>query len=277
MAIISISRGLCSFGEEIAEKVASKLDHKCLAQEVVLEAAKGFNIPKETLSAAIEDPPSLLERLTGGKARYMVYIRAALLEQLAEDNVVYHGPAGHFFAQGIKHVLKVRVAADPEDRAALLAARDGVPEQEALQIIEQHDKVRQQWGLSLYDFDPEDQSLYDAVIHVGKMGIAAAVDMICSLADKEPFRSTAESQAAMIDLSLSANITALLTDMEHEPAAFEVTAQDGAVSVHLKTGPRVRAGSHSGFQVHYIDNLRQSLFERARTLKGFKDLEIAMG
>ncbi len=277
MAIISISRGLCSLGEEIAENVADKLGYMCLARKVVLDAAKGFNIPSETLSQAIEDPPSFLERLTGGKARYIVYIRAALLERLAEDNVVYHGLAGHFFTQDIKHVLKVRVEADLEDRVALLMARDGVTQKEALRTIEQHDQTRQQWGLSLYDIDPEDQSLYDAIVHVGKMGTEAAVDMICGLVDREPFRTTAESQSAMVDLSLSANITAQLVDMEHEPSAFEVTAQDGVVSVHLKTGPRVRGGSHRGFREHYIDNLRQSLFKRSRSLKGFQDLEIEMG
>lgn len=41
-------------------------------------------------------------------------IQAALLEHVARDNVVYHGFAGQMLLEGIAHVLKVRVIADPD-------------------------------------------------------------------------------------------------------------------------------------------------------------------
>ena len=65
---------------------------------------------------AIHDAPSILERFTYGKERYVAYLRAALMKHIQKDNVVYHGLAGHFFLQEIPHIFKVRIVADLEDR-----------------------------------------------------------------------------------------------------------------------------------------------------------------
>jgi len=41
MSVIAISRGSFSHGKEIAEKVASKLDYKCMSKDLILEMSKG--------------------------------------------------------------------------------------------------------------------------------------------------------------------------------------------------------------------------------------------
>ena len=84
--------------------------------EVLLEASEQFRIPEIKLIRAIQDAPSMFDRFTYGKERYIAYIRFALLKCVQKDNVVYHGLAGYFFLQEIPHVLKVRVIADLEDR-----------------------------------------------------------------------------------------------------------------------------------------------------------------
>ena len=107
MAIITISRGSYSRAKEIAEKLAQELGYGCVSREILLEASEEFNIPEIKLVRAIEDAPSILDRFTQGKERYLAYIRAALLKHAQKDNVVYHGIGGNFLLQGIPHVLKV--------------------------------------------------------------------------------------------------------------------------------------------------------------------------
>ena len=123
MSIITISRGSYSRGKEVAEKLAQALGYECISREILLEASEKFNIPEIKLVRAIHDAPSILERITYGKERYVAYLRAALLKHVQKDHVVYHGLAGHFFLQGIPHVLKVRIIADLEDRVQEEAAR----------------------------------------------------------------------------------------------------------------------------------------------------------
>lgn len=275
MSIVTISRGSYSRGTEVAEKVAARLGYACLARDVVLEASSEFNIPEFKLVNAIEDPPSILDRLTHGRQRYVAYIRAALLKQFCADKVVYHGLAGHFFVQGITHALKVRILAEIDDRIAIVMARDNVSEKEAQQTLARNDKARRQWGLHLYGIDPEDPSLYDAVIHVGKIGTDGAADMICNLVGQEAFQTTAASQSAMEDLSLAASIEALVVDMQPK-AGVQVSAHQGEVLVRLTSIPHIRAGSFSGFQEHYVEDLRHRLRTRTVGLPGMKSLEIEL-
>jgi len=126
MAIITISRGSYFRGKEVAEKLAEKLGYRCISRDILLEASEEFNIPEIKLIRAIQDAPSILNRLTRQKEKYVAYIRAALLKHVQKDNVVYHGLFGHFFLQDIPHVLKVRIVADLEARVADEVKREGI-------------------------------------------------------------------------------------------------------------------------------------------------------
>ena len=79
MAIITISRGSYSRGKEIAEKVAARLGYSLLSRDILLQASEEFNIPEIRLVRALHDAPSVLERFTHGKERYVSFIQQALL------------------------------------------------------------------------------------------------------------------------------------------------------------------------------------------------------
>ena len=71
MPIITISRGSFSKGKEVAEKVAGFLGFECISREILLEASEHFNIPEIKLTSALHDAPSILQRFTYGKERYL--------------------------------------------------------------------------------------------------------------------------------------------------------------------------------------------------------------
>lgn len=276
MAIITISRGSHSRGVEVAHKVAERLGYRCLSRDVLLEASERYNIPEIKLERAIADAPSIVERLTHGKRAYVAYIRAAVLRNFVDDDVVYHGLGGHFFVQNIAHAFKVRILADQEERVAIVVDRDGVSEDEARQILARSDRARRQWGLRLYGLDPEDSALYDVVIHVGKMGTDGAADTICSMVGQQAFETTEASQAALEDLALAASIEAIAMEMELEQYGPEVEASGGEVRIRFSSPPRVRGGSFSEFRAHFIDDLRRRLLERTVGLPGMKQLEVEL-
>ena len=119
MAIITISRGSHSRGAEIAERVAQNLGYECISREVLLETSGQFNIPEVKLVRALHDAPSVLERFTNGKQKYVAFIEQAFLEHMHKNDVVYHGLAGHFFLKDVAHVLKVRILADMDVRVGV--------------------------------------------------------------------------------------------------------------------------------------------------------------
>ncbi len=230
MAIITISRGSFSRGKEVAEKVAKRLDYTNVSREILIEASKEFNIPQIRLDRAIHDAPSILERFTYGKQRYIAYITSALLEHFRMDNVVYHGLAGQFFVKDISHVIKVLIIADIEDRIQTRIRRKWATRSKAIDHLERDDRQRRKWSLTLYGVDIWDPSLYDLVINVRKLNVENAVDFICQTAQLKQFRTTPDSQKAIDDMALAARVKAsIVAEYPH----CKVTADDDEVIITL--------------------------------------------
>jgi cytidylate kinase len=228
MSIITISRGSYSRGKEVAEKIAQRLGYECVSRDVLIEASGEFNIPEIKLVRAIHDSPSVLDRFTHGKEKYVAYIRAAVLKRVLRDNVVYHGLAGHFFLQNVPHVLKARIIADFEDRVREEMKRENVSAEKARYTLKKDDEERRKWGLSLYGADTSDSRLYDMVLRIKTLTVEDAVEVLFQAANRPCFRTTPESRKILEDLTLAAQVQAALV------AGFpsvRVTAKNGKVFV----------------------------------------------
>jgi cytidylate kinase len=228
MAIITISRGSFSKGQEVSEKVAQRLGYECISRDVLLEASKEFNIPEIKLVRAIHDAPSILDRFVYGKEKYIAFSQAAICRHLVKDNVVYCGLAGHFFVKKVSHVLKVRILADFDDRVKNEMEREGISAQQAVQLLRKDDEERRKWSHYLYGIDTRDPSLYDMTLHIKKITTDDAVEIICNTAVLEHFKKTDESQRAMEDLALAAAVKAALVASKPD---VEVHALNGIVDI----------------------------------------------
>lgn len=255
MAIITISRGSFSKGKEVAEKVAQQLGYQCISRDVLLEASKEFDIPEIKLVRAVHDAPSIFKGLQRNKEQYITYIRAAVLKHLCEDNVVYHGLAGHFFVSGIPHVLKVRILADMEDRIQIEMARENISRSDALAIIKKDDEERQKWSRDLYGIDTRDPALYDLVIHIREITTNDAADLVCQAAKFDQFKTTPESLKAIRDLALASEVKAALMDIQYD---IEVHAGDGRVFVQTHASPTVQ---------QQLEDEIHAILERVRGVK----------
>jgi cytidylate kinase len=228
MAIITISRGSYSRGKEVAEKVAKSLGYECIARETILEASGQAHIPEIKLVRAIHDAPSILERFTYSKEKYIAHIQAALVRHVQNDNVVYHGLAGHFLLKGVHHVLKVRIIAELEDRINQEMLRENISYKEALHIIKKDDEQRRKWSKYLYGIDTGDPVLYDMVLHIKKLSVDSAVAIICYTAKMKDFKTTPHSRKAMDNLALACEVKARLIDLKGD---IEVQADGGVVLI----------------------------------------------
>ena len=210
MAIITISRGSYSRGKEIAEKVAARLNYECISRDLLLGVSKEYNIPEIKLVHAIHDAPGILDRLSHSKEKYIAFIKSSMLKYFIKDNVVYHGLAGHFFVQYVPHALKVRVVADLEDRVRLEMERKNIDADKARQILLKDDEERRGWSMDLYGINTADASLYDLVVHINRLTVDDAVELICTAASKAQFQTTDQSQRMIEELALSADISRAL-------------------------------------------------------------------
>jgi len=256
MAIITLSRGSFSHGKEIAERVAERLGYKCISREILVEASQYFKVSEMRLTQTIHDAPSILERITRGKEKYLNYIQAALLERVRKDNVVYHGHAGHLFLPQISHVIKVRIIADMAERILYLQKSQPMSTSEAKTYLENEDRERALWTRYLFDKEITDASLYDIVINIAVLKIDDACDIICKMVQSERFKATPESTQAIHDLAISSHIRAALLDI----CDAEVTSDRGRVHVRVRS-PKIRKSSYASpaIEKSIAEDMRQDI------------------
>lgn len=184
--------------------MAKKLGYECISREILLEASGEFNIPEIKLIRALHDCPKVLERFSGGSERYVKYYRSAILRHARNDNIVYHGLAGHFFLKDIPHVLKIRINADMDTRVREEMKRENISAEEALYLLKKDDEERRKWSIEVYGVDTWDSRLYDMVINISTLTLEDAVDIIYGVIQKSSFQSTPESRKLVADRALSA-------------------------------------------------------------------------
>ena len=228
MSIVTISRGSYSRGKEVAETLAERLGYACVSRDILLETCEEFSIPEIRLVKALHDAPSVLDRFNHGRERYISYFRAAFLNHMVKDNIVYHGLSGHFFLQGISHAVKVRILSDMDDRIKEEMKRENSSAEEARYLLKKDDDERRKWSLSLYGKDTWNCSLYDLVLRIDTMTVDDVVGILEGIIKQGRFNATPESKAILKEHALLANIHAKIVNIAPRAA---VSIKDGVVTL----------------------------------------------
>ena len=161
--------------------------------------------------------------------------------------------------KNISHVLKVRIIADLEDRVETEMSRNRMDRQKALAMIKKDDEARRQWSLKLYGVDTWDPSLYDLVLHIRKLTIDDAVDIICHTAKLSQFKTTPESQRAIDDLVIAARVKADLVD---DDPRCDIRATAGLVNISLHSSSPLKAA------------LEKKINSLPQRVEGVKDVKV---
>lgn len=210
MAIVSLTVGVHSGGEALAEEIARALGARCVSREVLLEAARTFNVPESKISQVFESTPTFWERMTESRRTFLAYIQATLAEWSREDKLIYHGNAGQQLLRGVPHVLRVRVDVPMAQRVRSAVAETALSNEQAQRMIEQYDDDRSKRLRYFFNTDWKDISLYDVVVNIERLTMQDATELILDLANRPQFRLTPEKEGPFRDYLLKSKIYALL-------------------------------------------------------------------
>lgn len=210
MPIITISHSAFGGGREVAERVASVLDHRCISRELLIEAKELYGIPEERFSEVLETEPHWWKRWTESLRLYRIALRAAMCELAQDGKLVYHGYAGQEFFRGVSHILTVLLTAPMEYRLEQVRLRKGFSEKDARDFLEQMDRIRTHRLKAIFGADWRDPTRYDLVLNISRMNLETAAELIVETAQKEEFQPNAESLQAFQDLLITARVQAAL-------------------------------------------------------------------
>ncbi len=254
MPIITISRGICSGGAQLAEALHERLGWKILSQEVVsTAAAQAYRMSEQELFRGLYLPDNFFERFTHRKTRYLLATQATVTELLADGNGIYHGLAGQFLFADLCNAFKVRIVAPIEYRIEMAMQRFGLKKDEARRHVQDADEYRSRWGRQIFHADITDADLYDLVVNLENMSIDRAATMIAELMDGADYQPTPQCIQEYRDFALERRVRAEL--FFNSPFSPEIAHVEVRNSEVVLSGGKSFAASEKGL-IDFVGNIR---------------------
>ena len=138
MSIVAISENMGSLGIEIGHAVAAELGYEFAERDIISKAADRFGADAARLSHAVEERPTLVDRLSTAQRRFAQYVEATVQEMAARDDIVLVGLASTIILAGAPHTLRVRVTASEQRRAERVAQAIGSGDRKSTRLNSSH-------------------------------------------------------------------------------------------------------------------------------------------
>jgi len=208
--VLAVTREIGSLGTHVAHKVAKRLGYDVVRQEIIAEAARVYEADPDRLVATVEAKPRAFEARKVAARRHFAFVAAEVLNAALQDDVVVLGRWSTLLLRDIGHVLRVRVCAPVELRAARIARRFKVSAEEAAHRIRRSDEGIRARIRQFFDVEWDDPQHYDLTINTACVGVDEAADLLASALRQPSRRATDLSRAALWDAALAARVRAAL-------------------------------------------------------------------
>lgn len=216
MAIVTISRQFGAGGSSVAGIVAAELHAEVVDKGLIGEVARRLSMEASEVEAEDERPRTLLERLVrsfsaleppigASWASYpepledtresIIELTEEVIREVAQTgNVVIVGRGASFVLRDRPGVFRVFLWAPEDVRTVVLVARLGLSEAETRRKMREVDANRMAYVRQRYGQDWRDPQQFDLVVNTGRIGYAAAAELILR-GIREPYPARDEQSA----------------------------------------------------------------------------------
>lgn len=240
MPVILISRGTMSGAHLLVDCLKDRTGIQCISREDLEELVDHHGKLAKRVLEKLAHAASAYDQFSELRWPYLVLMRKAMLEEISQDNVIFHGYSGQFLLPVIRHFVRVRIDAPLEMRVTMTKERLACSEEEARKYITEADQSRIKWARFMFGKDIRNTLFYDINLNLGHMTMGAACSILESILREKDFQATAESRESVRKLHLAADIeVALVTDPRTEK--YEINAEITDQGVRL-IGPYLEDG-----------------------------------
>jgi len=234
MAIIALTQHLGTRSFELGRLTAERLGYRFLTtEELIAQTSPSFKITREQLVIADVRRPHFWERLKTDTQRVVTFFRAALLKEMAANNLVVAVHASTCLLPDCGCGLRVRLTGPFKERAQEVAREEGLTLALAERRVRDYDREVRARAQTLFNYDLDDQANFSLVLNTFAMPLGTAASMLGSVAIDLDRSTRPEQWARMGDAALEAQIRAALVlhpKIGHAPV--EVQCAEGAVQIN---------------------------------------------
>jgi cytidylate kinase len=233
MPVIALTQGMGSLAQDVAEQLAQELALATLQHEVAEHVAQRMHVSRSLISRLRAGKAGPIERFTADRTSIAVYTAEDVLETAARGNVVLRGWGATALLRSVPHVPCIRIMRPFDKRVAWLMAELDTDDRELAEneirrsdhanATRMHDQFGVDWG---------DPVLFDLVLNTDRLSVDTCVQQIKALLARPEFAETAESQALLRGMALSAHVRAALRghDSTHD-VDVSIEAHGGVVTL----------------------------------------------
>ena len=234
MAIITLTQHLGTRAFELGRLTAERLGYRFLtADELIAQTSHVFKVTPEQLVIVDERRPHFWERLKTDTQRVVAFFRAALLKEMATNNLVVAGRSVTFLLPDCGCGLRVRLTGPFKERAHVIAREEGLTAAVAERRVRDYDREVRARVQTLFNYDLDDPANFSLVLNTFAMPLGTAASMLAMLAIELDRSTRLEQWRQMRDAALEAEIrAALLLHPKIGHAPVEVRCAEGVVHIN---------------------------------------------
>jgi CheY-like chemotaxis protein len=235
MSSIALFPCLPTLESGIIGELSSTLTLKVYTDENLLrETAGQFGGNPERLRKMMYSKTSVFNQFTLEREKTINMFRLLLAEKLSSSQeYLFYGFLTSLIPAQITEVLRVLIV-DKKDRRIERDMAEGLPKKDAQKNIRNHDISAFSWTDFLFQKEAYDSSLYDLVVPVEDLNHRQITKEILGYFHKTSVLRTAESQKAVQNMKMVAQVEQLLLNNGHKA---DVRADGGNITLVIQNSP----------------------------------------
>ena len=264
MGVVIISRQVGSYGDEIADLTAQKLNYQTIGREEAHELAEACDPDFKDACRLFEreTPKSFWERFFLNNIAYASLFESLNYDLAAKGNVVILGRGAQIVLAAVPGVFKVRVVAPIEIRVERVSKQQNMKLDQAEHFVRKYGHQRRALIQQIYHRDLSDWSLYDMVLNTAAMTVEQGAELIRHAVDMMgPAPNEAEVKAHLMRQAQAKLVESAIRKEVGADAYRPIEVTSPRPSVMVVTG-------------HVTDKIvKEKALKIARKFKGVTEVE----
>lgn len=181
MLFITVSRQTGSFGKEIVDLLAEKLDLPIITRDLVMSEWFPEIATQHELHMLTESPSFFLTNSQQGIS-FAEHLENKLRNFIIEQPAIILGLGGQVIFAHHPSALHIKIMASVEVRTGRIMQKYSLGEKDAARFLELTDRKHRRFISTIYNKDWSDPSLYHLTLNTDFLSIEEAASMLCYLA-----------------------------------------------------------------------------------------------
>lgn len=230
MAIITISRQLASYGDEIGSKIAETLGYKFFDKKEIEKRIVALGFPESKLAKFDDRKIGFLAGMTRSRDEYLNYLMTAILEAAAEGNCVILGRGSFIILKDLANHISCRFIADENSRSVRVQKKYGCNSKTALKKITNSEVRQKGFHKEFFNFNINDPTMFDYLASTSRIDPDSIAQSVVALTQKYVSADRErEGQKKIEEMLIGQRVVDILTFIYNLDITFLRASVDGNI------------------------------------------------